>query len=263
MSFKESLKTKMLVDALVRTASPSIGSPGKGRKVDKETIRKLLSLSPFVLENRRGLEIYFRMLEPGIGEVLVLDNELPLYGNTTVYDVVLRRSPELKEMISIRNVIKILNDSDILMCRGRDALRYVRDRVVDLLDLRYQESDIKHLADEGTEALGRADSGAVMETLDLFVEILGYESIPAAVLVNDYVMFGARHGEGGFGPVIMYNDRTNILRLVKQVVAAEDPVTSKVIPAIALGEVEPGAEGYEVFDFLMGEVMKMDRPTVH
>ena len=219
MSFKDNLKTKMLIDRISKTVSQSIGSPGSPRKVDKKTMRRLLSLSPFVLEKRRDLELYFRQLEPDIpdiGEILVLDNELPLYHKTTLDDVTLRKSPELKEMISIRNIIKILNDSDVLMCKGRDALRYVHDRALDLLDLRFDESDIEEMGNDGIDALTRGDSEAVMEILDLFVELLGYESVPAAVLVNDYVMFGSHHeAEGGreiFGPIIMYNDRMNILR---------------------------------------------------
>ena len=181
MSFKENLKKKILIDSLTRTASVSIGAPGRSRKVDKETIRRLLSLSPFVFEKRRDLDLYFRELEPNMGEVLVLDNELPLYQNTSLDDVTLRRSPELKEMVSIRNVIKILSDSDILMCKGRDALHYVQDRALELLDLRYDKRDIEEMADEGLEAFARVDSEAVLETLDLFVEILDYRPVPAEV----------------------------------------------------------------------------------
>lgn len=247
--------------------SLSIGSPGRPRKVDKETMRRLLSLSPFILVRQRDLELYFRELEPGIGEVLVLDNELPLYGKTTLDDVTLRRSPELKEMISIRNMIKILNDSDILMCKGRDALFYVRDRALDLLDLHFEEKDIEEIANDGIEALVKGDSEAVMETLDLFIEILGYESVPAAVLVNDYVMFGFHHktedAREGFGPIIMYNDRTNILRLIKETVPVDDPVGREIIPEVALGEVEPDAEGYEAFWFLKQEVLTKERPVLH
>jgi hypothetical protein len=267
MSFKENLKNKMLIDRLSKTISPTIGSPEKHRKVDKDTMRKLLSLSPFVLEKRRDLELYFRELEPGIGEILVLDNELPLYGKTTLDDVVLRKSPELKEMISIRNVIKILHDSDVIMCKGRDALRYVHDRALDSLDLRFEEKDIEEIANDGNDALGRGDSEAVMETLDLFIELLGYESVPAAVLVNDYVMLGDRHEEEGvgeaFGPIIMYNDRTNVLRLIKETVSVDDPAEQMVIPGVALGEIEPDAEGYWVFQFLKEAVLKKKRPVLH
>jgi len=267
MSFKENLKRKILIDSLTKKSSQSIGAPGMSRKVEKETIRKLLSLSPFVFEKRRDLDLYFRELEEGVGEVLVLDNELPLYGKTTLDDVTLRRSPELGEMVSIRNVIKILRDSDILMCKGREAIRYVHDRTLDLLDLRYETKDIEEMADEGLEALVRGDSEAVMETLELFVEVLSYEFVPAEVLVNDYVMFGACHEEEGgretFGPIVMYNDKTNALRVINRRVAAGDPVQRDMIAGVALGEVAPDAEEYAVFPFLKDEVLKKQQPTVH
>ena len=267
MSFIENLKNKILIDTLSKTVSHSVGAPGISRKIDKETMRRLLSLSPFVLEKRRDLDLYFRELEPGMGEVLVLDNELPLYGNTSLDDVTLRKNPELKEMISIRNVIKILNDSDILMYKGREALRYVQDRALDLLDLRYETKDIEEMADEGLEALVRGDSEAVMETLELFVEILSYESVPAEVLVNDYVMFGASHVEEGgretLGPIVMYNDKTNALRVIKRRVAAGDPIQRDMIAGVALGEIESDAEEFAVFPFLKDEVLKKQQPTVH
>jgi nitroreductase len=256
-----------LIDTLSRTVSQSIGSTERPWKVDKETMRRLLSLSPFVLEKRRDLELYFRQVEPGIGEILVLDNELPLYGKTTLDDVTLRKSPVLKEMISIRNVIKILHDSDVIMSKGRDALRYVHDRALDLLDLRFEEKDIEEMANDGIDALAREDSEVVMETLDLFVELLGYESVPAAVLVDDCVMFGSRHeaedGKEAFNPIIMYNDRTNILRLIEGTVHVDDPLEQELIPRVALGEVEPDAEGDRVFRFLKEAVMKKERPVLH
>jgi hypothetical protein len=153
------------------------------------------------------------------------------------------------------------------MCKGREALRYVQDRALELLDLRYEANDIEGIADEGIEALARGDSEGVMETLDLFVEMLEYESVPAEVLVNDYVMFGACHkaqnGRESFGPIIMYNDRTNTLRLIKQKVPVDDRIEIDVIPRVALGEQEPGAEGYEAIRFLKNEVLKKERPTVH
>lgn len=267
MAFIENLKNKILIDTLSRTVSHSVGAPGISRKIDKETMRRLLSLSPFVSERRRDLDLYFRELEPGIGEVLVLDNELPLYGNTTLDDVTLRKNPELKEMISIRNIIKILNDSDILMYKGREALRYVQDRALDLLDLRYEEKDIQEMADKGLEAFVRADPEGVMEMLDLFVEILGYESVPAEVLVNDYVMFGACHkdeaGKESFGPIVMYNDRTNTLRVTRARVPVGDPIQRAVIHGVASGEMEPDVDEYGVFEFLKDDVLRKGQPTVH
>jgi hypothetical protein len=80
-------------------------------------------------------------------------------------------------------------------------------------------------------------------------------------------MFGAYHkAEGGreaFGPIMMYNDRTNTLRLIKETVPVGDPIGRDVIPGVALGEIEPGAEGYEVFRFLKNEVLRKERPVLH
>jgi hypothetical protein len=268
MSLKENLKKKMLIDRLTGTIAQSIGPPGSSRKIDKESMRQLLSLSPFVQEKTRDLELYFRELEPGIGEIISLDNELPLYGNTTLDDVALRRSPEVKEMVNIRKIIKILNDKDIRICKGGDTVRHVHDRALELLDLSFDEKDIQEMVDDGVDALGRADADAVLDTLELFVELLGYDSVPAAVLVNDYVMYGNRH-EGGngreaFSSIIMYNDKTNILRLIKQTVFMDDILAQTLIPGVALGEAEPDAEGYAVFQFLKkAALLKKEKPTIH
>ena len=80
-------------------------------------------------------------------------------------------------------------------------------------------------------------------------------------------MFGSRHeaedGKEAFGPIIMYNDRTNILRLIEGTVHVDDPVEQEVIPRVALGEVEPDAERDRVFRFLKEAVMKKERPVLH
>jgi len=267
MSLRENLRRKIQIDDLARAVSRSMGPSGGPRKIDKENMRKLLSFTPFVLEKQRDLELYFRELESGLGEVLCLDNELPLYQNTNFEDVGLRRSPELKEMISIRNVVKILNVKDILLCNGRDAVNYVQTLALGLLDLSFDEKDVDDMAEEGTDALVRADSHGVREVLDLFVELLGYRAVPAAVLVNDYAMFGGHHDlEGGreaFGPIIMYNDKTNILRLIKDPISVDDPLANVKIPGVAMGEAEPDAEAYQVFRFLKDAALKREPRTLH
>lgn len=267
MSLKENLRKKILIDSLAKAVSQSIGPSGGPRKIDKENMRKLLSFTPFVLEKRRDLELYFREMEPGMGEVLSLDNELPLYGKTSLEDVTMRRSPELKEMVKIRNILKILSVKDILVCNGRDAVQYMHDRALELVDLSFDEEDVEEMAKEGIDALVGADSEGVMEILELFVELLGYRSVPAEVLVNDYVMFGSHRetvdGTEAFGPIIMYNDRTNVLRLIKETISVDDPLANVKIPGVALGEEKPDAEGYEVFQFLKAAALKLERPTLH
>ena len=57
-------------------------------------------------------------------KVLVFDNELALY-HSTVDDVALRKSPEWKEMVSIRNVRRILNDQDVVVSKGKESIRRI------------------------------------------------------------------------------------------------------------------------------------------
>jgi hypothetical protein len=267
VSFLENLKKKLLIVRLSKTVSRSIGASGMPRKIDKEAMRQLLALSPFVLEKRRDLELYFRESDPGMGQILVLDNELPLYQNTSLEDVTLRRSPELKEMISIRNIIKILNDSDILMFKGRESVIHIRDHSLELLDLRYDRQDIEAMAEDGMRALAMADSEALEDILELFVEVLGYEALPAEVTVNDYVMFGAHHGQSGqderFGPIIMYNDKTNVLRFIRHQIPMGDAVAKDLITSVATGQMEPDAEEMRVFYLLTEEALKRQSPTIH
>jgi len=260
MSFKDNLKKKILIHRLSKLVAPTIGSPRHPRKVDKESMRRLLALSPFVMEKQRDLELYFRGGEPEVREILVLDNELPLYGNTSLDDVALRRSPELKEMLSIRNIIKILDDSDILICRGEDTLRYVRDRALELLDLHFEEKDIEEIATDGVQALATGDVDAVVETLDLFVDLLAYVPMPETGLANGYIMYGNPHreedGKKTFGPLIMYNSTTNTVKLLKANVSPAESAERDLIRDVALGEVEPDEEGHSVFRFLKEEVLK-------
>jgi nitrogenase subunit NifH len=61
----------------------------------------------------------------------------------------------------------------------------------------------------------------------------------------------------------MYNDRRNIIRLIKAKVPMGDPVQRAVIRGVALGEMEPDEEDYGVFQFLKEEVLKKSQPTVH
>jgi hypothetical protein len=267
MSLKENLRKKILIDRISRTVAQSIGAPGSTRKIDKDNMRKLFEMTPFVEEKRRDLELYFRELEPGLGEIISLDNELPLYGKTTVEDVALRRSPEVKEMVSIRNIVKILNDKDIRICKGRDTVSHVKERALELLDLRVNEKDVDEMVNDGIEALVSANSDAVSEMLELFVELLGFDSVPAAVMVNDYVMFGNRqdsgNGKESFRSIVMYNDKTNILRLIVKTVSVDDALAQTLIPGVALGEIDPDAEGPEVFRLLGKVALEKGGPTIH
>ena len=117
MPFKENLKAKINLDRLLQKLVSTIREPPGRRWVDKVLTRKLLDRTDFKLEKVRDLELYVRSLEDEIKEVLVLDNELPIY-HSTVADVALRKSPYWQEIISIRNIRRIIYDKDVIKSKG-------------------------------------------------------------------------------------------------------------------------------------------------
>jgi len=267
MSFRENLQTKIRLDNLAAKISQSIGTQAGAHKLDKEAVTELLMLSPYAHEKRRDLELYYRPLETDIAEVLVLDNELPLYTNTTLEDVTLRRSPELKEMISIRNVIKILNDSDILLCKGQQSVQHVHDRAVERLDLRYEKADIDGLVDEAKDAFLSGDVDAVFQVLQLFIEILGYEFVPAEFSVNNCAIFGPCERAQGSAPVfryvILYNEKSNELKWVNHRLETGNPTAQELIYDVAEGIIPPDVESVQVLHFLADEALTKKVPTLH
>ena len=99
----------------------------------------------------------------------------------------MRRSPTVKEMISIRNAFKILNDKDVIVKKGPETLETIQKECIDLLDLSYKKTDLTAIAEDGTASLENAYQDGVIESLSLFGELLGFEHPPEA-LVSDIFM---------------------------------------------------------------------------
>ena len=152
MGFKENILQKIRFDQLHTTIVNSLGPPDSGRRLDKEAMTRLLKYTGYAPATVRDLELY---IKPDSGDppaILLLDNELKVY-KTTPEDVALRKSPTVKEMVSIRNAIKILNDKDVVVSRKADTLEHVRARLIGDLDLSYTPADIEALAQDGRDSL--------------------------------------------------------------------------------------------------------------
>ncbi|MBL7174256.1 MAG: hypothetical protein ISS66_00385 [Desulfobacteraceae bacterium] len=141
MSFKENLKAKINLDRLLqKLASTMREHPGK-RWLDKVLTQELLDMTDLEHKKVRDLHLYIRPLEGEIMEVLVFDNELPIY-HTTVADVALRKSPYWQQMFSIRNVRKIMDDKDVMISKGKESLKRLHSNALALLDLTYTRDDL-------------------------------------------------------------------------------------------------------------------------
>ena len=258
MPFKENLLKKIQINQLSRKVLQSIGPPESGLKIDKDAMRNLLEMSPYQYRKERDLDLYIEQTGDGQNIILVLDNELPIY-KTTVEDVVMRKSPYTKEMLNIRNIIKILKDSDVKLSRKEASVKIVQKKCIDSLDLTYQESDIATMAKEGSDFLENGDADGVMESLALFSELLGYQSPPEAFRVPHHEIFGAVSEKPGgeilYGPVVAFNREDNSLRMIEDQVSNMDKTKIDFFQKVAKGKEKAAAEGSEVFRYFKEAVL--------
>ena len=225
MSFKDNLLKKITINQLSRKIMASFGPPESGPKIDKDAMRSLLEMSPYQYQKERDLDLYIEELDGEHSRILVLDNELPIY-KTTVEDVLIRKSPYTKEMLSIKNIIKILKDSDVKLSRKEASLKTVQKECIDRLDLTYEASDIEAMANEGTDSLENGYAEGVVESLSLFAELLGYQPAPKAFRIRHHELFGAlptrEAGEMQYGPIVLYSLLDNSLKLIDERISNTD-----------------------------------------
>ncbi len=254
MAFKENLLSKIQIQRLSKQVLQSIGPPGTSQKIDKEAARQLLALSPYTQRRERDLELY---VAETAGKVLVLDNEFPLY-QTSIQDVALRKSPTVKEMLNIRNVIKILNDSDVIISKKEDSVKAIEQESLCQLDLSYTAADIRSLAEEGRFSLELGDSDGVIQTLELFAELLELVSPPAPFALPKHRTW-ARTQQAGreleVGPLFLYRPETNRLIGIHAPLQAGDKTDLEWLRQVVTGREAPEEEGVQVFETLKDQVL--------
>lgn len=258
MGFRENLLKRITINDLVKTVDVTIGTAQSGAKVDKKSMKKLLDMSTFDLHKDRDMDLYTRPLEGETHQILVLDNELPLF-ETSLEDVLLRRNPTVKEMISIRNAIKILNDKDVVKFRRNQTLDFIHKDLLKDLDLTFAHQDIESMFKQAVQALSNGDIGEVMESICLFAEILGYVPAPPLFEIKKHKVWGKsvkdKSGKTLFGPMVIYNQDSNRLVLWPESFEKLDP--GRVETLFEQGNVKTsrGKEGAEVFNFLMEKTL--------
>ena len=259
MSFKENLLKKIKINQLTATVLDSIGPPESGRKIDKDVMRSLLEMSPYEYQKQRDLDLYIEKIDGEQSKILVLDNELPIY-KTTIEDVVVRKSPYIKEMTKIRNIIKILKDSDVKLSRKEDSVKAIQRACIDLLDLEYDSSDIEEIAKEGKDSLKNGYADGVKESLLLFSELLGYQPPPKAFQIRHYEIAGTVMAKGDgellYGPVVVFSLVDNSLKLLDDQISSFDRKKIEFFQQVAQGKENASVEGVEVFEYLKNAVLK-------
>jgi hypothetical protein len=263
MGFKENLLKRITINDLVSTVDRTLGSVASGLKINKKAMKQLFDMSTFELHREREMDLYLRPLSDGTYQILVLDNELPLF-ETTLADVLLRRNPTLKEMISVRNAIKILSDKDVVKSRRTDSLVFLQQDLLGSLDLAFDGADLAGMVEEGVAALENSREEEVVQAVVLFAEILGYVLAPSLFQIKEHRIWGSvsadTSGRPFFGPMVIYNPESNRLVLWPDPVASLDPEWILGLKQGGDGQQPAWIKGKAVFGFLRDKAL--DQGTV-
>lgn len=262
MGFKENLLKKIKINQLSDEVLRSMGPPESGRRLDHQPMRELLEMGDYTYRRERDLDLYLQAGPDGTPVILVLDNELKRY-QTSVEDVVLRKSPTTKEMINIRNAIKILNDKKVVLSRKGDTVEQVRTYLIGALDLSYGPADIENLAQDGRDALQNNYADGILETLSLFAELLGYVNPPKAYRLAHHQIWGKLKNAGlenmQYGPLVSYNLMQSTLAMFLSPIGSQDKNAIKAFQ-IAAGNGKADLEGPDVWEALKKSVLESPPP---
>ena len=253
MSFKENLKAKIQLNGLMLKISSTMRETPGQRRLDKELTQRLLDMTDFEQTKARDLHLYVRPIEGEIKEVLVLDNELPIY-HTTVDDVAMRKSPGWKEIFSIKNIKKVLNDQDVIVSKGKESLNLIYDNALSQLDLSYTRDDLEPLVADARQGLAQKSLEKVLESFDLFFELVDFQPLSLGILEHDLQTFARPKTNGGeastFEHLIMFNEENLVVGLKKGTFSPQSDLDLAWVMQYALGEKNADFQDIEVFEFL-------------
>lgn len=260
MGFRENLKLKIEIDRVAAHVARTVtAGPDSPTRIDKPAMRRLLDLAGWQVRRERDLELY---LPPEAADkaVLVLDNDLPWY-RTTVEDVVLRKSPLIKEMISFRNIRRILNDADVVVRKKADTVAAIQAAAITGLDLSHSPEDIAAMALDGAASLESRYAEGVTEALELFAEILGYTTPPVPFTAAHHHLRGrVAQAAGGTrcGPMTLYSLAYNHLSYIDRSLSAADDADVSYFEQIVQNKARAAADGIAVFKALEAAVARQD-----
>jgi hypothetical protein len=262
MSFKEDLKAKIKLDRLLQKLVSTIREPPGKRWLDKVLTQELLDMTDLKHEKVSYLHLYIRPLVGEIMEVLVFDNELPIY-HTTVADVALRKSPHWKQMFSIRNIKKIMNDQDVIISKGKESLKRLHANAMALLDLTYTRDDLTLLLEDARSGLERKSIGQIQESFDLFFELLDFQPVSLGGQEQDLQIFARPKLNGGAVPtfehLILFDEENLSLGLKKGVFSPQSDLDLAWVIKYARSEEPADLQGIDVFEFLAEMALKKVR----
>ena len=259
MGFKENLLKKIRINKLADGIRKTIGPADGTLRLDTGMMAQLLEIGGYPSHKERDLTLYRLEGDIDHGRFLVLDNDIAIY-ETSAADIGLRKSPTVKEMVTFRNIKKILVDTDVVRSRKEESLNTIQQELIDRLDLHFDNSDIELITGEGLAAFERGDQDRVLESLALFSELLSYSPATKPFTVKGIEIMGklvkADDGEIHLGPMVLYAPAQNVIKYIDYPIGSFDKEKMEYFKQMTKNEADASAEGPVVFETLKALVLQ-------
>jgi hypothetical protein len=201
----------------------------------------------------RDLHLYLGSLEDEVTEVVVLDNELPIY-KTTVADVVLRKSPYWQEIFSIKNIKKIINDKDVIVSKGKESLKNLHANALKILDLTYSSDDLALMLEDAQLGFDQHSIAQIRESLDLFIALVDFQAMSFEWLEQGLQIFTDRkinrENVSTFDPIILFDEKTLFLGMKKWTFSPHSDTDISWFMKYNMKKETLDVKGIDVFKFL-------------
>ena len=175
-------------------------------------------MSGFKKKKVRDLDLYVMPQEDELMEIAVLGNELTIY-RTTLEDIAMRKNPQWREVFSISNIRKIMNDKDVIISKGRESLERLYADALRLLDLTYTKNDISLLLEDARSGLEQESIVRIQESLDMFMSLLDYKPVSFGGLTDNLHLYAGIKFNGGtvptYKPTILFDEKKLYLGMKK------------------------------------------------
>jgi len=259
MGLKSNVLVKLNYDKMRQRVLSSLTSNQSPRKINKKAMTGLLISAGYQHHALRDIDIYrISGGDTDITDSIVLDNELTCY-RTSLPDVLLRKSPTLKEMINIRNAIKILNDSDVVTSKREVTLDKVYHKAVDTLELNFSKADILTMFADYEMDFRVDHHKSVLECLAVFSELSEYVHGPVFLEKRGVMILCKQtithEKKVKFGPFIFYDEQSNHLKQAELYLLKSDKHKIQQFESVVTGKEPPSQSGRGIFQFMIQEIL--------
>ena len=147
-----------------------------------------------------------------------------------------------------------MNDHDVITSKGKASLKRLHASALALLDLTYTRDDLALLLEDARRGLEQNSISQILESLDLFVNLLDFQPLSLEMLEPRFQSFARPKVNGGVVPsfehLVLFNEENLSLGLKKGAFSPQSDSDLGWVMQYARGGETADFQGIDVFEFL-------------